>query len=169
MRLRQFTPRQPIPDIPITPREWQPDPEIVIKPDDFHARAWECEYDEPIFHSDYNIMATPSSAGITIRSKQVADEVRSIPGTIPRISAEIIPQPDRSYDGMDMDYDIQPDGDASVEQLDRTLTNPAAQNTTYVKTRSQFVMTTTDINSFPQPSTERIRSLSGNPRNVLRN
>ena len=25
MRLRQFTPRQQLPDIPITPREWQPD------------------------------------------------------------------------------------------------------------------------------------------------
>ena len=34
MRLRQFTPSQPIPDIPITPREWQLDPEVVIKHDD---------------------------------------------------------------------------------------------------------------------------------------
>ena len=30
MRLRQFTPRQTIPDIPITPRAGQPDPEVVI-------------------------------------------------------------------------------------------------------------------------------------------
>ena len=35
MRLRQFTPRQPIPDIPVTPREWQPDPEVIIKHDDY--------------------------------------------------------------------------------------------------------------------------------------
>ena len=34
MRLRQFTPRQTIPDIPVTPREWQPDPEVIIKHDD---------------------------------------------------------------------------------------------------------------------------------------
>ena len=40
MRLRQFTPRQPIPDIPVTPREWQPDPEVIIKHDDLYARAW---------------------------------------------------------------------------------------------------------------------------------
>ena len=39
MRLRQFTPRQPIPDIPITPCEWQPGPEVVIKHDDLYARA----------------------------------------------------------------------------------------------------------------------------------
>ena len=29
MRLRQFTPRQPLSDIPLTQREWQPDPEVV--------------------------------------------------------------------------------------------------------------------------------------------
>ena len=65
MKLRQFTPRQPIPDIPITPREWQPDPEVVIKHDDLYARAWECEYDEPIFDRDYNNLATPSSPVFT--------------------------------------------------------------------------------------------------------
>ena len=35
MRLRQFKPRQPISDIPVTQREWQPDPEVVITHDDF--------------------------------------------------------------------------------------------------------------------------------------
>ena len=38
-RLRQFTPLQPIPDTPVTAREWQPDPEVVIKHDDLYARA----------------------------------------------------------------------------------------------------------------------------------
>ena len=33
-RLRQFTPRQPLSDIPVTQREWQPDPEVVITHDD---------------------------------------------------------------------------------------------------------------------------------------
>ena len=67
MRL-QFTPRRPIPDIPITPREWQPDPEVVITHDDLYARAWECEYDEPIFDSDYNNLTTLSPPEITIPS-----------------------------------------------------------------------------------------------------
>ena len=35
MRLRQFTPRQPLSDIPVTQREWQPDPEVVITHDDY--------------------------------------------------------------------------------------------------------------------------------------
>ena len=39
MRLRQFTPRQPIPDTPVTPNEWQPGSEVIIKRDDLYARA----------------------------------------------------------------------------------------------------------------------------------
>ena len=65
MRLRQFTPRQPIPDIQITPREWKPDPEFITKHDDLYARAWECEYEKLIFDSDYNILVTPNSPEIT--------------------------------------------------------------------------------------------------------
>ena len=43
MKLRQFTLRRPIPDTPVTPREWKPDPEVIIKHDDLYARAWEFE------------------------------------------------------------------------------------------------------------------------------
>ena len=107
MRLHQLIPSQSIPDIPVTPREWQPDPEVVIKHDDLYARACECEYDEPIFDSDYNNLVTPSSPEITIRSKQAADEMTSTPVTIPENSPEIFPQPGRSYDGTDADHDMR--------------------------------------------------------------
>ena len=122
-RLGQFTPRQPTTDIPITPREWQPDPEVIIRHDDFYARAWECEYEKPIFDSDYNILLTPNSPEITVRSEEAADEMRSAPGTIRENSPEIIPQADRSYDGTDTDHYMQPDSDTSVEQPDPTPTN----------------------------------------------
>ena len=82
MRLRQFTPRQPIPDTPVTPREWQPDPEVTIKHDDLYARAWECEYDKPIFDSDRDNMVKPNSSGVSVRPEEAADETRSTPGTI---------------------------------------------------------------------------------------
>ena len=124
MRLRQFPPRQPLPDVPVTQREWQPDPEIVITHDDLYARAWECEYDEPIFDSDYNNLATPSPPEITIRSVQTADEMRNTPGITPENPPEIIPQPDGSPDGRDVDRNTQPDADMSVEQLDPMPTNP---------------------------------------------
>ena len=124
MRLRQFTPRQPPPDIPVTQREWQPDPKFVIAHDDLYVRAWECEYDEPIFDSDHNNLAAPNPSEITVRSEQTADEKRNTPGIIPGNSPEIIPQPDESYDGRDVDRDTQPDADTSVEQLDFMPTNP---------------------------------------------
>ena len=124
MRLRQFTPRQPPSDIPVTQREWQPDPEVVITHDDLYARAWECEYDEPIFDSDYNNLAVPSPPEITIRSEQTADEMRNTPGITPENAPEIIPQPDGSSDGRDVDRDTQPNADMSVEQLDPMPTNP---------------------------------------------
>ena len=124
MRLRQFTPRQPLSDIPVTQREWQLDPEVVITHDDLYARAWECEYDGPIFDSDYNNLAAPSQPEVTIRSEQTADEMRNTPGITPEKSPEIIPQPDGSSDGRDVDGDTQPDADMSVEQLDPMPTNP---------------------------------------------
>ena len=124
MRLRQFTPRQQLPDIPITPREWQPDPEILIKHGDLYARAWECEYDKPIFDCDRDNLVAPNSPEITVLSEDAADESRSTPGTIPESSPEIVPQIDRSYDGTDTDHYMQPDADTNVEQIDPTPTNP---------------------------------------------
>ena len=124
MRQRQFTTRQPILDTPVTPREWQPDPEVVMTHDDLYARAWECEYDEPIFDSDYNNLALPSPPEIAIRSEQATDETKNTPGIIPGNSSEIFPQPDGSYDGKDVDHDTQPDADTSVEQPDSTPTDP---------------------------------------------
>ena len=82
MRLRQFPPRQPIPDTPFTPREWQPDPEVIIKHDDLYARAWECENDKPIFDSDRDNLVSANSPEVTVRSGKTADETRSTPGTI---------------------------------------------------------------------------------------
>ena len=73
MRLRQFTPHQPIPDTPVTPREWQPEPEVIIEHDDLYARAWECEYDKPIFDSDRDSMVIPNSPEVSVRPEEAAD------------------------------------------------------------------------------------------------
>ena len=162
MRPRQFTPRQPLSDIPVTQREWQPEPEVAITHDDLYARAWECEYDEPIFDNDYKILAPPSPPESTIRSEQTADEMRNTPGIIPRNFPGNTLQPDGSCDGRNVDHDTQPDADLSVRQPDLTPTNPHSSK--YDLTRSQIVMTITDIDSVKQLPTERIRTLSGNPQ-----
>ena len=165
-RLRQFTPRQSIPVIQITPYEWEPDPEVIIKHDDLYARAWECEYEKPIFDSDNNNLVTPNSSEITLRSEEAVDETDSTPGTTPAKFPEICPQTDRSCDGTDTDHHMQPDVESSEEQPDPTPTNPADQNVNYVIIQSQLVMMITDIECARIPSTERVHTFSGNPRNV---
>ena len=124
MRLRQFTPRQPTPDTPVTPREWQPDPEVIIKHDDLYARAWECEYDKPIFDSDRDNLVSPNSPEVTVRSGEAADQTRSTPGTIQAESSDILPHAVEIDDGTDTDHHMQPDAYNSVEQIDPTPTNP---------------------------------------------
>ena len=124
MRLRQFTPRQTKPDTLVTPGEWQPDPVVIIKHDDFYARALECEYHKPLFDSDRDNMVIPNSPEVTVRSEQAVDETRSIPGTIQEDSSEFLPHRDDIDDGTDTDPYMQPEADASVEQIDPTPTNP---------------------------------------------
>ena len=52
MRMRQFTPRHPIPDMRITPQKWKPDVDVSLKHDDLYVRAWECEYEKPNFDAE---------------------------------------------------------------------------------------------------------------------
>ena len=52
IRLRSFTPRQPIPDVQTTAQEWKRDPKVIIKHDDLYARAWESQYGAPTFDND---------------------------------------------------------------------------------------------------------------------
>ena len=61
MQMRQFTPRQPPADIRITPQESKPDPEVSLKHDCLYARAWECDYEQPICDAENN-NATPPNA-----------------------------------------------------------------------------------------------------------
>ena len=81
-RLRQFTPHQSIPERQITPREWKPDPDFLIKHDDLCARARECEYEKPKFENDCNNMVTPKSPEITVLFERAAAEINTTPGTI---------------------------------------------------------------------------------------
>ena len=118
MRLRQFTPRQPITDTQVTPREWQPDPEVIIKHGDLYASAWECEYDKPIFDSERVNIKSSNSPEVTVRPGEAADETRSTPGTIQEDSSDTLPHTDETEDGTNTDHYMQPDADTSVEQID---------------------------------------------------
>ena len=128
-----------------------------------YARAWDSEYDEPIFDSDYNIPVKPNSPEITVRSDEAANKMRGTPGTIREKSPEIISQTETQITTCNL-MRILVQSNLTLRQP-----TPAAQNSVYVLTPSQILMTITDTDSVPQPFTERIRTLSGNPRNVLWN
>ena len=89
MLMRQFTPSQTPADIRITPREWKPDPQMSVKPDDFYARTRECEYEQPIFDAE-NINAMPlNSSDIPVHSDLSTKEMENTPGTAHECSPEI--------------------------------------------------------------------------------
>ena len=62
---------------------------------------------------------------------------------------------------------MEPDAEAHTEQPNKSPTNPALQNTIYLKTRSLNVMTITHIDfcNALVYSTERVRRRSRNSRN----
>ena len=82
MRLPHFTPRQFILDIQIKPGEGKPDLEVINKHNCLYAKAWECDYEKPIFDSVYKNAVTPNSPGITVQCELAANETSIIPGTL---------------------------------------------------------------------------------------
>ena len=64
MRRHQFTPRQPPADIQVKPQEYESDPEVSLNHDDSYARAWEYDYEQPIFDSKNKNAAKPNSQEI---------------------------------------------------------------------------------------------------------
>ena len=152
MRLRHFTPQQPIPDVQITPRQRKHEPEVIINHDYLYARAWECEHHRPIYDNDHNV-ATPNSPKIAARSNLAADETNTLPGTIREISPEILPQADRLCDVTDTDHYLEPDADTSVEQPPNpTPTNPRSKNCGLRHTPKPIAITNTDIHFLIRPA-----------------
>ena len=68
MRMRQFSPRQPPADITVKPQEYKSDPEMSLHHDDLYARAWEYDYDQPIFDNENDNAVPPNYQEIPVQS-----------------------------------------------------------------------------------------------------
>ena len=79
MRLPSFAPRRPIPDVQTTSYEWKPDPEVIKKHDDLYARAWESEYETPIFDNGQHEPDNDNSVEMSVRHDLPNDETHSVP------------------------------------------------------------------------------------------
>ena len=124
MRMRQFTPRQPPADVRITPQEWKPDPKVSLKHDDLYARAWECQYEQPVFDAENNNATPPNLPEIPIHSDVSTEEMRNTAGTAQECSPEIFPQTEELRDVTDTFSDKEPDMETSSEQPNSSPTNP---------------------------------------------
>ena len=68
MRMRQFTPSQPPADITVRPQGYKSDPEVSLNHDDLYARAWEYDFEQPVFDAENDNVAPPNSQEIPVQS-----------------------------------------------------------------------------------------------------
>ena len=123
MRMRQFTPRQPLADIQIKSQEYKPDPEVSLKHDDFYARALEYDYEQPFFEAENNNATPPNSHKSSVQSGLSTEEVMSTLGAAHECSPESFSQTDEVSDVADTYPRMEPDVEASSEQPENSPTN----------------------------------------------
>ena len=123
MRMRQFTPRQPPADITVKPQEYKPDPEVSFNHDDLYARAWEYDFEQPIFDAENDNEAPTNSQKIPVQSDFSTEEMRNTPGEPHVCSPETFPNSDELGDVTDTCPHMEPDVDTSSEQPQNSPTN----------------------------------------------
>ena len=124
MRMRQFTPRQPPADITVKPQDYKSDPEMSLHHDDLNARAWEYDYDQPIFVNENDNAVPPNSQEILVQSDFSTEEMRNTPGKPHVCSPEIFPNTDELGDVTDTCQLMEPDVETSSKQPQNSPTNP---------------------------------------------
>ena len=124
MRLRLFMTRQPVPDLQTTSQNCKPDLEVIIKDDYLYARAWESEYDTPIYDDGQHEPDSDNSPIITVRHDLPYEETCTIPRVIQEDLPEIFPHTDEVGDGTDTDHYMEPDAEVNAEPLSPTDINP---------------------------------------------
>ena len=124
MRMRQFTPRQPPADITLKPQEYKSDPEVSLIRDDLFARAWENDFEQPIFDAENDNEAPTNLQEIPLQSDYSTEELRNTPGNPHVCSPEIFPSTDELGDVTATYPHMEPDAETSSEQQQISPTNP---------------------------------------------
>ena len=145
MRMRQFTPRHPPPDIRFTPQEWKPDPKVTLKHDDLYSRARGYEDEKPIFDDENNNATSVTSPEFPIQSDFPTEETRNTPRTAHECSPENFLKTERACDVTDTYPYTEPDVERSSEQPTKIRSTPAVPNAIQVITQNLIAMMTTDI------------------------
>ena len=119
MQLRQFTPKEPLHDVQITPEKFKTNQEVIIKHDDLYARAWDCDCERTLFDANDVIRRSP------IRAKKKYDLTdHSKMSNTPETSQELSPKIPPLTDGVCDETDTYPCTEMGLEQHHCSPTNP---------------------------------------------
>ena len=92
--------------------------------DDLYARAWEYDYEQPIFDAENNKAAPSNPQEIPVQSDFSTEEKRSTPGHTHECSTQIFPDTGEVNDVTDTRPHMEPDAETSSEQPQNSPTNP---------------------------------------------
>ena len=124
MRMHQFAPRQPPADITVKPQVYNSDPEVSPNHGDLYARAWEYDFEQPIFDAENDKAAPPNLQEIPLQSDYSTQEMTNTPGNPHVCSPEIFPCTDEVSDVTDTCPHMEPDAESSSKQPQNSPTNP---------------------------------------------
>ena len=124
MRMRQFTPRQSPADITVEPQDYKSDPEMSLHHDDLYARAWENDFEQPVFDAENDKAAPLDLQEIPLQSDDSTEQMRNTLGNPHVCSPEIFPCTDEVNDVADTCPHMEPDVESSLEQPKNSPTNP---------------------------------------------
>ena len=96
---------------------------MTLKHEDLYARAWECDYEQPIFDAEIKNVTPPNSTEILVQSDISTEEIRNTPGTAHECSPEIFLQMEELCDVTDTYPDMEPDVETSSEKPNSSPTN----------------------------------------------
>ena len=122
--MRQFTPHQPPADITVKPQEHKSDPEVSLHHDDLYARAWEYDFEQPLYEAKNDKAAPPNLPEFPLQSDYSTEEMRNTPGNPHVCSPEFFPNTDELGDVTDTWPHMEPDVETSSEQPQNSPTNP---------------------------------------------
>ena len=97
---------------------------MSFKHDDLYSRAWECEYEKPIFNGEKKNATPPSSPEIPVQPDLSSEEMRNTLGTAHECSPEIFPQTEELCDVTNTYSEVEPDVETSSEQPNSSPTYP---------------------------------------------
>ena len=124
LRMRQFAPHQPPADITVKPQEYKSDPELSLFHDALYARAWEYDFEQPIFDAENDNAAPLNIQESPLQSDYSTEKMRNTPGSLHVCSREIFPDTGEVNDVTDACPHREPDVETSSEQPENSPTNP---------------------------------------------